>query len=79
MSTRKGYLLNTTEWNGTVPMQSHYCVILDKCAAEEAKLAVDKANLEGGNCLDFTVSTDVEEIEIFETKDDVPILNINND
>ena len=70
---KKGYLLVTTMWNGTVPMQNNYCVCTTKQLAELAKDAVDKANEDNGSV--FRVSTCISEIDIYSEINDVPILH----
>lgn len=70
---KKVYLIKVRVMNGSVTMRTLCDVFTTKELAEETKLAIKKANRTDST---YTVLyDDVEELDLFETKDEVPILN----
>lgn len=72
---KKLYLVTTTMWNGTVPMGSFSCAVTTNEIAEKAKKAVDEAN----KSATMDSSTEVQEITLYESEEEVPILNKNEE
>jgi hypothetical protein len=64
------YTLQTIIWNGTHVMQNHVDAFLDRELAERTQKALNEANKYGP----FPATTKLEEVILFETEDDVPIL-----
>ena len=69
----KIYVLDCAMMNGTVRMNSNYTGYSSKELAEEAAEAVKKAN--ENNDSPFGVWTSIDEMPIYYTREDVPILN----
>lgn len=69
---KKIYTLTTSLMNGTVTMQCSSSSFLTKELAEKAKAAVDEANKDASP---FSVWSSIEECDLYETEDEVPILN----
>ena len=73
----KIYVLDCAMMNGTVRMNSNYTGYSSKELAEEAAEAVKKAN--ETNDSPFGVWTSIDEMPIYYTREDVPILNRDKD
>lgn len=69
---KKIYTLTTSLMNGTVTMQHVSSSFATKELAEKAKAAVEEANK---NAHPFSVWNDIQESELYENEDEVPILN----
>ena len=67
----KIWLVKTTLWNGTIPMQTFSCAVPTKELAEKAQNAINFANMKDDN---EDVTTEIEEICFYENENDVPIL-----
>ena len=72
---KKVYTLNTSMMNGTVTMQTHSDIFSSKELAEKAKDAVEKANEHA----DFPCLCTIQESTLFESEEEVPILNRKNE
>ena len=70
---KKIWIVTTCVYNGTVLMNKDSCAVATKELAEETKKAVDKAN--EGNCNGFSIHTDIQESNLYESREEVPILN----
>lgn len=73
----KIYVLDCAVMNGTVRMNSNYTGYVSKELAEDAAEAVKKAN--ENNDSPFGVLTSIDEMPIYYTREDVPILNRDKD
>lgn len=68
------YILKQNMMNGTVTMRTVVSAFTDKDVAEKAKKAVILAN--SNNLIGFTMyCEDIEEIQLYENENEVPILN----
>lgn len=66
------YTLTTRLMNGTVTIQQSSSSFTTRELAEKANAAVDDANKDAAP---FTVWSSIEESELYETENEVPILN----
>lgn len=71
---KKVYILTQSVMNGTVTMNVYCSVFATKELAEKTKKAVIEAN-ENNNDNSFQVFVDIQESDLYETEEDVPILN----
>lgn len=69
---KKIYTLTTRLMNGTITMQHCSTSFSTKELAEKAKAAVDEANKDSAP---FVVWSSVDESDLYETENEVPILN----
>lgn len=69
---KKIYTLTTSLMNGTVTMKHSSSSFATRELAEKAKAAVDEANKDAAP---FAVWSSIEESELYETENEVPILN----
>jgi hypothetical protein len=68
------YILKQNLMNGTVTMKTMVSAFTDKEVAEKAKKAVIMAN--ANNLIGFNMyCEDIEEIQVYENENEVPILN----
>ena len=72
--TKKVYILTQSVLNGTVTMNVYCSVFTTKELAEKTRDAVIEAN-ENNRDKSFQVVVDIQESDLYETKEDVPILN----
>ena len=68
---RKVWLINTTVWNGTVPIYNCFTTVPTKELAEKTKDAIDDTN---GN-IELKTTTCITEIDYYESEEQIPILN----
>ena len=67
------YLLVHTLWNGTIPLKSQYSAYKTKELAEKVRDTLKKsANIS------FRQSFRIEQIDYYQTEQEVPILNDND-
>ena len=71
---KKVYILTQSVLNGTVTMNVYCSVFATKELAEKTKEAVIEAN-ENANSPSFQVLVDIQESDLYEAEEDVPILN----
>lgn len=71
---KKVYILMQSVLNGTVTMNVYCSVFATKELAEKTKEAVIEAN-ENTKSSSFQVLVDIQESDLYEAEEDVPILN----
>lgn len=71
---KKVYILTQSVLNGTVTMNVYCSVFATKELAEKTKEAVIEAN-ENAKSPSFHVLVDIQESDLYEAEEDVPILN----
>lgn len=69
---KKIYTLTTSFMDGTATIQYISSSFTTRELAEKAKAAVDEANK---YAIPFTVWSSIDESDLYETEDEVPILN----
>ena len=72
--TKKVYILTQSVLNGTVTMNVYCSVFTTKELAEKTRDAVIEANEKNGDN-SFQVLVGIQESDLYETEEDVPILN----